>query len=283
MNIWNAFGWVANFLGRFDDWGSAGEKTLRASRAIGREEVALFGIAAALIHGSRPADEGVQLLGELLPEVPHPTLELVRARLLGMLGRFDTASVLTDEAAARVAEMDPLETVGDESLAQLAEYSGDLEAAVRHEEVAVQKLEQAGQDSFLSTEAPKLARWLCALGRHEEAEPYALLGRELGDERDSVTQALWRQAQALVRAARGELVEAEALAREGLEIADGTDGLNMQGDAYCDLAEILITAGRRHEAAAAFEVALERYDRKKNLAMVAQVRPKLEALRAQVS
>jgi hypothetical protein len=37
--------------------------------------------------------------------------------------------------------------------------------------------------------------------------------------------------------------------------------------------------GRREEAFAALEHALERYERKKNLAMVAQVRPKLEALR----
>ena len=42
---------------------------------------------------------------------------------------------------------------------------------------------------------------------------------------------------------------------------------------------MLATAGRSEEAAAALEQALERYERKKNLAMVAQVRPKLEALR----
>ena len=56
--------------------------------------------------------------------------------------------------------------------------------------------------------------------------------------------------------------------------------LNMQGDALCDLAEVLAAAGRTNEAAVALEQALERYERKKNLAMVAQVRPKLKALRA---
>jgi len=41
--------------------------------------------------------------------------------------------------------------------------------------------------------------------------------------------------------------------------------------------------GRTEEAAATLEQALERYERKKNLALVAQVRPRLEALRAGAS
>jgi hypothetical protein len=42
---------------------------------------------------------------------------------------------------------------------------------------------------------------------------------------------------------------------------------------------VLAAAGRSAEAAAALGQALARYKRKKNLAMVAQVRPKLEELR----
>jgi tetratricopeptide (TPR) repeat protein len=89
--------------------------------------------------------------------------------------------------------------------------------------------------------------------------------------------------QALVHAHRGEHAAAEALAREAVAIIERTDGLNYQGDALCDLAEVLAAAGRTDEAAAALEQALERYGRKKNLAMVAQVTPKLEKLRAGVS
>ena len=132
---------------------------------------------------------------------------------------------------------------------------------------------------MLSTYAPQLGRSLCALGRYDEAEPLAQLGRELGDEQDVVTQMLWRQVQALVHAYRGEHAEAERLAREAVTIAERTDGLNYQGDAFCDLAEVLAAAGRTDEAAEALEQALDRYERKKNLAMVAQVQPKLEALR----
>jgi tetratricopeptide (TPR) repeat protein len=124
-----------------------------------------------------------------------------------------------------------------------------------------------------------LGRSLCALGRHDEAEPLAQLGRELGGEQGIVTQMLWRQVQARVHAHRGEHAEAERLAREAEAIAERTDDLNRHGDALCDLAEVLAAAGRTDKAAETLEQAVERYERKKNLAMLAHVRPQLEALR----
>ena len=53
----------------------------------------------------------------------------------------------------------------------------------------------------------------------------------------------------------------------------------MQGDALCDLAEVLHAAGRGDEAAGAFAQALERYERKHDLAHAAQVRDRLEEVR----
>jgi hypothetical protein len=42
---------------------------------------------------------------------------------------------------------------------------------------------------------------------------------------------------------------------------------------------VLAAGGRTSEAVGAIEQALQRFERKKNLAMAAQVRPRLEALR----
>ena len=117
------------------------------------------------------------------------------------------------------------------------------------------------------------------LGHHEEAERLAQLGRDLGNDQDFATQALWRQVQARVDSSRAEHAKADRLAREAVAIADRTDALNWQAEALCDFAEVLHAAGRTDEAAEALEQALERYERKKNLAMVAQVKPKLEELR----
>jgi len=100
-----------------------------------------------------------------------------------------------------------------------------------------------------------------------------------GDEHDVSTQMLWRQAQALVELSRGEHAEAELLAREAVALGERTDRLNLHADALCDLADVMSAAGRHDEAAAALRQALERYERKKNLAMVAQVQPRLEAVR----
>ena len=57
-------------------------------------------------------------------------------------------------------------------------------------------------------------------------------------EDDLVTQALWRQVQALVHAHRGQHAEAERLAREAISITERMDGLNYQGDVLCDLADV---------------------------------------------
>jgi len=94
---------------------------------------------------------------------------------------------------------------------------------------------------------------------------------------------LWRQVQARVHAHRGEHAQAERLVREAIAILDRADGLTHQGDGYWDLAEVLAAADRRDEAAEALEQALDRYGRKKNLAMVAQLEPRLEAMRVEAS
>jgi thioredoxin-like negative regulator of GroEL len=94
---------------------------------------------------------------------------------------------------------------------------------------------------------------------------------------------LWRQVQALIHAHRREHATAERLAAEAVAIAERTDALNFHGDARCDLAGVLAAAGRSEEAADALEQALQRYERKKNLAMAAQARERLVLLQEQMA
>jgi tetratricopeptide (TPR) repeat protein len=198
-----------------------------------------------------------------------------------MLGHSNEIWLAAQEASEQLGELGQLD--GSDHLAEIARFAGDYEAAAHYLGLHCEDLEARGDRGHLSTYAPTRGRLLCMLGRHDEAEPLAHVGRELGDKKDASTQMVWRQAQALVHANRGEHADAERLAREAVEIAEGTDALNYQGDAYGDLAEVLAAAGRAGEAVEALEQALDRYGRKKNLAMVAQVRPKLEELRARVS
>jgi class 3 adenylate cyclase len=282
VHVWFALGYgVENTRLRNDALVEAAEQAIRHARLAGQSRTSLFYLPMGLIYGSRPADEALERLDAALPKSPYADDLLIRAILIAMLGRLDEASMIAREANQRLRELRGFGA--GQWLAEIARLAGDHEAAVEHLIQICQLLEAQGRRNNLSTFAPMLGRELCALGRHDEAEVQAQLGRELAAEQDVSPQVLWRQAQALVHAGRGRHAEAEALAREAVAIAERTDGLNMQGDALWDLTNVLAAAGRTDEAAAALEQALERYERKKNRAMVAQVKPKLEALRARVS
>ena len=86
---------------------------------------------------------------------------------------------------------------------------------------------------------------------------------------------IWRQVRAKVLARRGEHAEAERLAREAVAIGEGTDSLVGQGDANADLAEVLLLAGKRDEAATALRRALERYERKGHVVLAERMRERL--------
>jgi thioredoxin-like negative regulator of GroEL len=84
--------------------------------------------------------------------------------------------------------------------------------------------------------------------------------------------------QARVYASRSQHAQAETLAREAVAITARTDALNIQGDALCDLAEVLHAAGRSQAADDTYAEAAARYERKHNLAQVEQVRERLAEL-----
>ena len=235
-------------------------------------------LPSTLANGAVPADEALAILDEVLPPFPHPRTALHRAVLLGMLGRFDEAWALANDATARLR--DRIGDDGEWALAHIARFQGDHEAAVGYLRRYCAYLEAHHAHSYLSTSGPRLARELWALGRADEGEPFAQLGRSIGDKEDFATQMTWRQAQALIESTRGAYDEAERLAREAVAIGENTDTLNNLGDAYLDLAEVLRASGRVDEARAAAEQALERYERKRNLAMAAQARARLAELEA---
>ncbi len=142
-------------------------------------------------------------------------------------------------------------------------------------------VEARGQRAIASTYASQLARSLCGLGRYDEAETLARIGRATDEtKQDILAQTLWRRVQALVHSSRDQHLEAAALAVEAVAIMEPTDALNMQGDTLRDLAQVLHAADRGAEAEAALAQALERYERKHNLARAAQVRERLAALQA---
>ena len=80
-------------------------------------------------------------------------------------------------------------------------------------------------------------------------------------------------------ASRGQHAEADRLGREAVAIApEILDGLEFQGNALSDLAEVLEWAGRRDEAAAALREALDRFERKQIIPLARRVREQLASV-----
>jgi len=277
--VWRALGGiVANTRGQFEEWANAAERALDNDLRAGRSRSdSLNSLGSALLMGPRPADEALRAFDAVLPGLPSARPLLVRACMLTMLACLDEADAIAREAAHLSHE------TGDEmahvTLGLIASTAGRYDDAATHLRRVCDFLEARGMHFALATFAPMLGWLLCKLGRFDEAEPLARLGREIANGDDPSDQMLWRRARALVDSSRGHHAEAERLAREAVAITGRTDALNWQGDALSDLAEVLHAAGRADEAEATLTQALERYERKLNLAQAAQTRARLAELR----
>ena len=200
-----------------------------------------------------------------------------------LLGRFDESRRLRSEFCEGLEERGDLLNLGSHLSqfgVQVELLAGDPEAALALGERGCRILDEAGERAWLSTSWCYLAEALYALGRLDEAEEFARKGAELGGSDDATTQILAAGVQARVLAHRGELLDAEQLAREAIELADETEALLLQADARGVLAEVLELAGRREDAAEVLKNALERYERKGAVVPADRVRARLAALEA---
>jgi class 3 adenylate cyclase/tetratricopeptide (TPR) repeat protein len=283
--VWFALGFgVANGRGRVDDWTTASEQAYRHSRRAGRAAQPAGDLGITLVQGTRPAHEALERLDRHLAESsPTAWLLLTRAWLLAMLER--EAEVEEAMQAAKAMRLDP-EAIGfDEWLhAEISALAGDNEEASRRLQVVCEWLEATQQLSFLSTYLARLGRSLCKVGRFDEAERCIDRARALAEKVEGSEVGeyfVWNQVVARVCAQRGQLAEAERLARKAVAGSEDFDSPDDQCAALWDLAEVLAAAERFDEAEAALEQALERAQRKKNLALARQIRERLSELRAQ--
>ena len=132
-------------------------------------------------------------------------------------------------------------------------------------------LEQAGELGYLASLAFHLGDALLANGDDEEASDVT---ERWGADRltaaeDADAQVGWRRVRARVLARRGELDEANRLAREAVDMISGTDYLPQQADAQADLSEVLRLSGKPDEAEAAQLEALRLYEQKGNVVAAA--------------
>jgi class 3 adenylate cyclase/tetratricopeptide (TPR) repeat protein len=205
-----------------------------------------------------------------------------RAGALAMLGRFDEARAILAEARAELAERG-----GGILLANITAFesvwvelwAGDPVAAAEFGAEGFRLHEELGDPGFMSNAAGTLALAIYALDQLDEADTWARRAEELGSSDDADKEMLWRRVRAKVLARRGKHADGERLALEAVAICEETDRLDAQGDAYADLAEVLLLAGRAEEAAVTLAQAIERYERKGNIVSAQRARTRLAELR----
>ncbi len=262
-----------------------GVEHARRSRDLRLLEHAGAVLLAASMFGPARWEEGLRTIDELADDAALSRhLEefalVARAYFVGMQGEFDEARRLLRLADEIATSLGLRFDVGAnrEQLGTLERYAGEPAAAERAFRENYEILDELGDEGHKSTGAANLALALCALGRFEEAEPYAEEAIRISAKDDTASQAPGRSARALVLAARGELAEAERLAGEAVELYANAEAPNFQADVWMDLASVLRTAGKRAEAEEAARHALALYERKGNAPAEALTRTFIEEL-----
>jgi tetratricopeptide (TPR) repeat protein len=240
-------------------------------------------LSASRLHGTTPLDQMLAWSDEHgAASSSDASLGSYRAFALALLGRFDEARALSASLQAGLAERGAsieLALLLAMTAPQIERLAGDSAAAAVFSKRGCDLLEESGDRSWLSTALGLLAQLQSDLGDLDTALELVSRATELGASDDVATQMIVRQVRAVVLARQGEPGEAERLAREAVDLANTTNMLFAQGEAYEDLGSVLYAAGKTVEGEQAFERALELYDAKGAVAPANRARGRLAELR----
>ena len=262
-----------NQIGEHGPMLDAAERAVEHARRAGDERLEVWGrtlMSSAMTWGPLPVTEGLRVAEGLLARSegsPHLTASALR--VIGILKAMQGEHAEARALAARVF------TIYDEfgrSLnvaTSLAFLSGliemragkwtDAERAFRR---SSEMLEEMGEHGWFSTIVAQWGDVLFELGRDDEAYRCTERSAELSAPDDQASQIMWRYVRAKVLARRGMQDEAESMASEAVEIADSTEGLVWQADAYAALADVDRLNGDQVGEERALHEALHRYEAK---------------------
>jgi tetratricopeptide (TPR) repeat protein len=258
-----------NSSGRWDDIVEAAAMARRYETLVGRPHHRTDGLCAmGLMLGSCPVAEALDRL-DALDDAPF--VDLTRAVLLAMDDQIAEARVLAEVAELRSRELGSGEA--DPEIGEIESLSGNHVAAATRFGLWRDLQAERGALAGVGTYSGLQGRELCLAGRYEEAEEHAVPAVDRGDE-----QPFGWQVSALLSSHRGDHDVAERFARAALAFFRKTHSTKWQADAHCDLAEVLEGACRRDEAIAAWQEALDRYERKGVVPLARCVRERLAAL-----
>ena len=265
----------------------AAESMLAHARAAGAawlENTAKRQVLQAHIWGPTPFPEVARMLSEESTMLrSYPTLMARHAAVVGRLDRVEEARALLEAARERSREFGSWNLHWGQQTWDLEKYGGDLEGAEHALRGEIDGGERAGMTGTNSSTTGYLAECLCALGKLDEVEQWIERSRAATEAHDMESQVAWRKPRALLSAHRGEHAEAEAVAREAVQLADETDDPTSQADARIVLACVLQLAGKADDAAEVLGEAIALYDAKGNVLGAAYANARRGTLHSKMS
>jgi class 3 adenylate cyclase/tetratricopeptide (TPR) repeat protein len=244
------------------------ERAIELARQCGEHSTASRATAymlGPLVFGPFSPGEIRERIGPLRARggvMAEQTAMMCEAHLLRLDGRFDEALELYWKGDALLGDLglDLIRVVLQGWQAEIDNLRGRHADALATLTAVDGALEALGESSYRSTIMITISQTLYALGEREEAERVAIAGEELGAAEDVVNFALGRAVRASIAADEGRTAEAERLAAEALHYALLTDFPSMHAVAYKAVAHVARRAGRREDARAALERALELFE-----------------------
>jgi tetratricopeptide (TPR) repeat protein len=287
---WHLLSEVENTEGKQGASIEALERALEHARRSGDAKLAANAagyLGSRMFFGPTLPEDGIRRCEEFREEFKgNRDLEAAMLRSIGRLeglqGRFEDARMRISESLAILEDLGLGFTIAltkGFASALVEQLAGDLDAAERDLRDAIGFLTRMGEKGAASSLAAVLAAVLYERGDYDAAEPWTRTSEEWASEDDTASQMLWRSIRGKILARLGDLEAGERLAREAIEIAEGTD-FGWRGDEFRDLAEILRLAGRSSEAMPFAQRALELYEKKGNVPDAERARNVLTELRA---
>jgi class 3 adenylate cyclase/tetratricopeptide (TPR) repeat protein len=252
---------VARWAGREAEGEEYELQALEAARAAGRKDhEARAALQLAGIYIGRMEDDKAEPLIDRALELAEESGSIVArasaAQSKGGLHRvrsqYEEAEGWLTKALDLYRETASVSEIAwtSRQLALVAWKTGNLEHAEKLFRESIRLLVPMKERGTLCESQRLLAQLLLAEGRIDEAEKYALAGRETVSAEDVLSRATTRIALAQVRAAQNREAEAEALFSEAVEIITGSEHCRILLDVLPPYAEFLRARDREAEAVA---------------------------------
>jgi class 3 adenylate cyclase/tetratricopeptide (TPR) repeat protein len=247
------------------------------------EDDAQARIARAHSSGPTPVPETIERLQEFIQKYAERPLALAGiqsalARALATSGEIEAARELQDaEDVFLEAGMVMEATSRYWTKAVVARCAGDAEEEERLLRAMVEELEELNDRMYLSTHLMELGRCLAERGKDEEAQRALERSQEVTSPEDIVDVVGLASLEAVLRARRGELDEAQELASRALARVEETDHVGMRLDTRWSAAKVFELAGRGDEAKALLEESIEIAERYGHLVAAERARERLAA------